>query len=416
MSGQRDIVVEAQRLRDYLLHKGGVDQSDLINALHPFEGSSQAAPDDYMPLQVAFQATKERCSEIVDDLTLSEVLKGRSPYQEPGHVIASAGVTLIGVLLVVLAVYFANWSQRATHLLAEADNFANFDHFGRMTRLIELAGMLENDTPTGSETVLSIENFGNLTPEDVVILESVYELRRHYARENRLFADMSIHISRINPVVETRANLQRRFCPPAAVPAGEPPALSRWEKLLGCIQPRRAVQPAPPAEGSIAAEPPFMSQAPHAFQAIAWFQGQQLTAMEIAERQQPTEYTTAVQQVRDWADKLSRSLTMVSRIFLPIIYGALGSIVYCMWRLLNPATSPLGFWYTLLRTSFAGLAALTLSALIVPSNTLAMGTEVTRPFVYMLSFIFGYSIEAFVNTLNSLNRVLVTSIGPREKK
>lgn len=128
------------------------------------------------------------------------------------------------------------------------------------------------------------------------------------------------------------------------------------------------------------------------------------------------DYRETVAKVKDYALRLQNKLNIVHRWALPVIYGCLGSIVYCMWRVLTPAVAPLGFFYTTLRVAFAGLAALTLSMLLVPSNTLAMGADVNRPFIYLLSFIFGYSIEAFVNTLNGLNRSLAASLAPRDDR
>jgi len=59
------------------------------------------------------------------------------------------------------------------------------------------------------------------------------------------------------------------------------------------------------------------------------------------------------------------------------------------------------------------VAALTLS---IPSNVLSLGGDVSRPFIYLLSFIFGYSIDAFVNTLNGLNVYVSSNLTPKARK
>ena len=114
------------------------------------------------------------------------------------------------------------------------------------------------------------------------------------------------------------------------------------------------------------------------------------------------------------AEDLSQTLNIVHRWALPIIYGALGSIVYLMWRVLSPPISPFGVFRGLLRTIFAALAALTLSMLLIPSNALALGAEVSRPLIYLISFVFGYSVEAFVSTLNNLNTFLASRLSPKD--
>ena len=78
-----------------------------------------------------------------------------------------------------------------------------------------------------------------------------------------------------------------------------------------------------------------------------------------------------------------------------------------MWRVLNPNVAPVGLLYAIMRTAFAGLAALTLSMLLIPSNLFSIGTDVNRPLTYLVAFIFGYSIEAFVSTLNVVNTLSV---------
>jgi hypothetical protein len=87
-----------------------------------------------------------------------------------------------------------------------------------------------------------------------------------------------------------------------------------------------------------------------------------------------------------------------------------------MWRVLNPNVSGLGFIHPLMRTIFAGLAALTFSMLLVPSNILTVGVDMNRPLIYLLSFVFGYSIEAFVNTLNMLNNYVASNVAVRTRK
>ena len=87
-----------------------------------------------------------------------------------------------------------------------------------------------------------------------------------------------------------------------------------------------------------------------------------------------------------------------------------------MWRNLNTNVSALGLSYSVLRTVFAGLAALTFSMLLVPSNILSMSVDLNRPLIYLLSFIFGYSIEAFVNTLNMINTYASSNLQARNKK
>jgi len=141
-------IEEAQRLRDYLLRVGSIDQSDLIDALMPFEHGAGQPPGERerRALFAAFQAVEARLAGRIDDYTLNEVLNSRSPYEEASHwydrsarVLRSVGVTVVGIMLVGLAFYFSNWSNRANYLLQEAESFTAFDQFGQMAGLVDLA-------------------------------------------------------------------------------------------------------------------------------------------------------------------------------------------------------------------------------------------------------------------------------------
>ena len=255
----------------------------------------------------------------------------------------------------------------------------------------------------------------------MIVFERISSLKRHYVLEHRLPEEMGNLAERSNPLTPMIAAFRKWYCPSLdsfapqsdmqgnAIASGERQALVHL--AVGCPDYARLWSDPAPRTGT---EPE--SVAVVAFKEIERMQSMRAIAMQLARRAEPGEYTQSVQVVQNYAEVLKGKISTVHRWSLPIIYGMLGSIGYCMWRILNPATAPLGFLYTLLRTAFAGLAALTLSMLIVPSNTLSIGADISRPLVYLVSFIFGYSIEGFVNMLNNLNRYLSTSLAPKARE
>ena len=453
---------EAQRLRDYLLRLGRFEQRELVDALMPFEHPEGRAigETERRRLFEAFQTVKARLVGEVDDYTLNEVLNARSPYEEPDRwhvratrVLRSVGVTAVGILLVGLAFYYSNWSNRANYLLQEAESFTSFDHFDRMANLVDLALSFEDGTPELNERVAAAMGqevdpqkaveaaragsgatpavadetgpaFSDsrlvLDPQLMIVFEQISSLKRHYIQEHRLPQEMGSLALRSNPLQPLTTKLRRWYCPgpgyfaPQQDAAGNTVAGNQQgfvHLMVGCPDYASLWSDAPPPQGQDSEN--FVVAA---FQEIERMQAMQQIAMQLARRAEPGEYTQSVQIVQNYAEVLRGKISTVHRWTLPIIYGMLGSIVYCMWRILNPATAPLGFLYTLMRTAFAGLAALTLSMLIVPSNALSVGADVSRPFVYLISFVFGYSIEGFVNLLNNLNRYLSNSMVPREDR
>ncbi len=473
-------VTEARRLRNYLLRTGAVNQSELVDALMPFEldPDLDATADQRTRLFHAFEAVKRRLDGVVDPYTLNEVLNGNSPFlsDQPRHVRFYSSwrgfvVTALGIGLVLLALHYSNWSNRAAYLLQAADEFARFDHVEQMTNLIELALLIEETEAAvstsggddGSDAGGSGQTFRvDMNSHGVVISEMIENLRQHYARENSLLDDIGFHNGDLLTLERALNTTVRNWaCPPPFLPADHArfqraeaggQELTVAERMIGCAKPLQ--EPSPPGTapdasllavvldafqglvdpsklgptgagdpgaggpGADGLETTLNVIAPKAFAAFDLVKQTEDRAMELAERSQylQLDYVQSLERIRGHAARVESNLLTVNRWALPIVYGMLGSIVYCMWRILNPATAALGLLYTLMRTAFAGLAALTLSMLIVPSNALSTGAEISRPLVYLISFIFGYSIEGFVNLLNNLNRYLSTTMTPREDR
>jgi hypothetical protein len=136
---------------------------------------------------------------------------------------------------------------------------------------------------------------------------------------------------------------------------------------------------------------------------------------KAANRNMGNTYSQSIFSVEGMQSEMRRQLNAVHFWALPIIYGALGALTYCLWRTLTPRVSSLGFWHPVMRMIFAGLAALTISMLFIPANVFAIDQNAQKPLIYLMSFIFGYSIEGFIRLLNRMNSAIEasTSDAPR---
>lgn len=433
------LVTEASNLRDYLLHVQGHDGEILGAALRPFERDGSDAPPtdkEISALRAAFQKSHDGIVRHIDSYTVNEVLRGRSPIRHRTPLATSIALTFVGALLVAMAFQYTYWSNQAAAVLVRADNFVQFDHFPRLSKLIELKHYFEQ--------VEQNANTKDLEPQ-LLYLEGLSSLQRHYLEEATLPGAMTGLLAEENAVMGIWLAIQDRACPQPEFDDTEVEQETGTTfgtvvaKLLNCptmddlffeefLEPDPSAEPDDELSAGLGDE--FLDDADdkigdtEAQEEIVYSAFEQrrkfvdnlrLITMEEAKRDVVGFYEDTQHYVQGLSQQLRERLKTVHLWILPIIYGALGSIVYCMWRVLNPNVAPLGIIYSFMRTIFAGLAALTLSMLLVPSNILTAGVELNRPLIYLLSFIFGYSVEVFINTLNLLNTYFLQNITSRPK-
>lgn len=400
------LIRESMNLRDHLLHVEGQDSTDLGAALQPIdrqEDLSIITDAQITALSMAFQTSYDRALKSVDGYTLNEVLKGRSPHVYKARISGSFVLMALGVMLVAAALHFTYWSNRTNVMLVQAQEFSEFDHFQNVMKLVELENYFD--------TIKDQNQITDLEPQ-LVYLEGLDLLSAHYTEEWALPVRMRKGLIDLNPVRSIYDSTRRNLCTGAV--DGKPTGWSAF--FISCPMPLPAQLSNAQAVKAITETVPTQTPTTDFVKRLDEIETLKTKAMEAAGRQRQAKHVTSQYDVANMAQQLKELLTIVHRWALPIIYGALGSIVYCMWRILNPNVAPLGFIYSVMRTAFAGLAALTLSMLFVPSNLLSGGIELNRPLIYLISFIFGYSIEAFVSTLNLLNTYLTTSLTPKPKR
>lgn len=406
---------EAKCLRDHLLRLSGHDGVALSTALRPFEKDETFADisdAEIKALSEAFQKAHDDTATSIDNRTLDNILAGKSPHVHGDSALASAGLAIIGFLLVIGAFHYTYWANSTQSHIAQAERFLAFDHSAQMMKVVELEALF---TQRDGATSTQPSGIGDIDPE-LVYLEQLASLEAQYELEASLPSRLIRQSQSFNPLAIMQVRTIRSICnAPYLSDDGFLRSLVTCDPNAGKSTTLIAVPGSEPQQRRDRITP--------ATYGIPDFRGKiervnemELATMEAAGRSAANRYTTSLQNVESYRQELVSKLSIVRLWALPIIYGALGSIVYCLWRVLDTNVSGLGFALPVVRTIFAGLAALTFSMLLVPANVLSIGAEMNRPIIYLLSFIFGYSIEAFISTLNVINTYVMSNVAVKGKK
>ena len=461
------VLEQARELRDFLLRSRSRRNGELITALLAFESDAGTPPKpaDRDRLYSAFQAAHAEAAGLTDRQTLSQVLAGRSPHRRAGwrQFAGTVLLMLLGLYLASITLAYSNWASRANVILADMDEFKAFDHSASVLRLVDMEGFFEETVAdpqrVAAEPILSFK-------------KELDELAEYYRLESRLLEGMVGLVTEDQPVALLPKRTANVACdlagwtgprPPlpdgpaavaatrvaeldggaaVAVEAGAGPARSApfRVRLLSRICPPLPLPPAAPsgsfeaaaptapagasgqgvspaaAGGSPGASDGFVAYNLGGSRLIDFFltefpKAVKSTGRDPMQRESVTESSIRLTEI---AARVRNRLAIVQNWWLPALYGSLGAFAFCMWRVLDPQVTRFSIAEVLPRIVFGAFAGLTLTMLFVPSNVMALDPTAGRPLIYLTAFVFGYSVESFVATLNNLNSLIAKATGPKE--
>lgn len=400
--GLERLVTEGRYLKDHALRAIDLDAMPLTRALVPFDRErdyAKISDADVQALSRAFQETFKSAQATIEERTLNNVLAGRSPLLPSGSLASrtalicnNALLTITAILLVLGAFHFSTWISKSSRAIADADVFLAFDNTAEVNRLIELQDVFAQ-TETDENPISS--------PILQTYLEEAAALELQYFKEVELPARLQVQSRNVNPIHP----IMRRFLDHTCVQSAIDYTFVQ-RVVFGC-QPKVTLTD----DGQILAEPsqtfgPETKRVNDFGAAMRAIEESRNNIMRSFGREPVGSYRETRFLMVAQMEVLRQQLSLIYLWALPVIYGALGSAVYSMWCMLNSNVSNHRALYFLIRMIFGSLAALTFSMLLVPSNLFVIGTDLNRPLVYLIAFIFGYSIETFINVLNQLNRYI----------
>ena len=441
------LVSEGRHLRDYMLHEVPGEATSALNAaLQPFDaGKTEPGDSEEVALADAFQAACVAARSKADGYTLREVLAGRSPHIRRHALWITVLLATLAFLLVFLASFWTNWSTHVASVLALHERYDSFDHDTQILKLIELR---RHYTTVNA----AVEGPDEIEPPKA-FLADLAGIEEHYLDEASVTARLDQVYGRAWPHTAMLASLRRMVCPRYPVEGViERPSFLRSGVWFGCpalpehllIRTDETAQKAgsglaevgdveaqidkvgewdggdspveavAPVDEGAAAAGATSKDGPFDAYIVTVEDASEIMHLAGRDRRLLQSYRRLHYAAENRADQLRLRHDLVTQWWLPFVFGALGSVIYCIWRVLSPSHAPLGPLYTLLRMVFAGLAALTLTMLILPSQVLVAGADANRPLVYLVAFVFGYSIEMFIATLNRVNTALAGRLAVRE--
>ena len=427
------LVIESRRLRDQLLRMPSHASADLIKALRPFDRDDPITDETMQELSRVFESAYDSAAKTLDEYTLANVLAGRSPHQANDGPWSAISLVLIGFFLVFAAFHYTYWANRTTSLLAQSDKFIEFQHLERVMAAAEkLAFASVGTTPTEQDDG-SIQPTPTTAVEtekavlDAALMQELEILRYQYQMERTLPGNLDEHSDNFNPVLRFVRTAQNATCSnldglarldPSDLRVSEKllcgTAIRNYQKVLGAQEQNGVVTRANNA--SFQQLGPINPPDPAPRNPVMTLGNKAIDDVQFeADRSAKNNYTQSIFRVEIMQSELKQKLNVVHFWALPIIYGTLGALTYCLWRTLTPRVSNLGFWHPVMRMIFAGLAALTISMLFIPANVITIDQNAQKPLIYLMSFIFGYSIEGFIRLLNKMNEAIENSTSQRPR-
>jgi hypothetical protein len=398
------ILNSARRMRDFGLLQPMDGFADLVGALRAYETKTGDAPEELEKLQLAIS----RVGASFEPETLSALLREelRLPTDAPQPMQTWKNLALfvpisLGFLFLFGSLYYTRLAIEGAGLAAKmnavlaVDIQAKSDSIVAMLRPLlpsgvegDAADLLEAVAPSGGGT----ETTNRAAAEALRALE---DLKFHVVMANEL-------MNQIQPTNRMFGyNGLRRGWPKVGL--GK---IEKIESTQGTIGPQAAIQKSDPADADPEVTKPQEIHFPATYPALADYNGYLAEIRSFAYSSNgpalvSPQHLTMVYSLE--RDELLANIEITNKWMLPVLYGALGAVLYVLARHFNPFAPSLSLARVALRITFAMFVAVTISMLFVPTNVMSPTIVSTPSGIFLLCFIAGYSTDTFIRFLSKLN-------------
>jgi hypothetical protein len=423
-AGTQDFVEDAKRVRDYGIRSGSLPNTDLIEALVPFDGESWTSePKALAALRKAALST----FSVIDPITLRSVLHGVDPtLRDPAaskapflRRVFSRGNVLIGVAIVVIALafHYTYWARKADAVLATAREIGQTDYPSQMRRMVEVALLVE----ASSADSAADETIPNIFNTEIASFVTSAETLQFYQVSQQQFLVEAAQVLRDNsPFLAISDSLRGTFLrafagmlrpqtqqPGATGPSANdvPPDLAEQTAETAAVDAVLREKATPPAEettqpAALRHYRGYLSDVDRISSAIG------LSNIGLSN------FAALRATQLNYQKQIVIRTEITNRWVLPMLYGALGAIVYSIVRLLNPFLVSPPLRTSLLRVLFGAFTGITISMLFGPASLFDLGGQPIAASLLLICFLFGYSIDSFLALLRRGDDYLSSALKP----
>ena len=430
----KDLLTAARATRNYCMLTGrGKDKvDDLIDALEPFDGDQEKIRTVH--LTELRKKMREVCREI-DAYTLTRILDGDPPVrigqirgaprqEDTGESsdlwikiriwltrLKSKGPKLwqrlilpgLAMSLLLLSMHSTHWTLKASNLLAKLDDHLSLDFHDEIRDLIVVAMSLQDVAGLSDSTASN-------DPAQKLFDETMSSLRVYDRANSEMVKELQKVEFELNPIIFLGGWIPETIKRVTFTPPSSPPTPKQVLEALNAEKAGASIQEK--ASNLIVAE----GGAQHIDDPEIMFLTNALSGHNefnaVVKRIKEEIGSTVADYEESRLDLSSRStdltyrISIVNRWWLPVLYGSLGAVLFCLVRVLTPSLSDLGPGRGFLRILFGAFSAMTLSMLFIPANVFAINAQSNPTLIFLFCFLFGYSFDAVLAALHRLETYL----------
>lgn len=396
------IVHSARRMRDFGLLQPMDGFADLVSALRAYETKTGDAHEELEKLQLAMA----RVGASFEPETLSALLREelRLPT-DAAHQTASIRnlvvfvPIMLGFIFLFASLYYTRLAIEGAGLAAKMNSVLTVDLQAKSDSIVAMLRPLVPPDGSGAE-VTDVGIRTTMEPETTTraaaeALRALEDLKYQAEMANAL-------MSQIRPTNAMFGydGLRRGW---NVLGGGR---IEKIESVQGEVTPK-AVSNAtktPSGDSEVQQEP--MVVFPSTYPALADYNGYLSEIRKYAYDTYGVAMVSPQQLTMIYSlerDLLLANVEITNKWTLPILYGALGAVLYVLARHFNPFAASLSLARVALRITFAMFVAVTISMLFVPANIMSPVIVSAPSGIFLLCFIAGYSTDTFIRFLAKLN-------------
>ena len=315
---------------------------------------------------------------------------------------------VVGILIMVLTLYCNNWVIRAKTVFTNLERVNSaFDSFDRTDLVVMYDLCDQNGEAVSWSDLARVVRIGNTIQRHEALLEEAHNTSIELINGLQLpkFSGPNEDLGSIGPIDWSKVEGGQVAATPMHASGGSgAPDLSKPQEKLGMPLMERDI-----VCNKYAKDPVDL---------MSNFQVWQTSLREFSSQLRISRgegmFTGKGPGANDiLAQKLRSKMTIVTHWWLPVLNGALGAVIFCLTKMIKDKSVAPRLGEVLLRMVFGGFAGIVVSTLLLPSGV-PMGPYVdSAPGVSLLAFIFGFSLDSFIQLLERLNQLVIESTRPK---